>query len=63
METTLTQSKRSNLIAKPMEDTEILILVLMAALAGVFYLVYRLYVKPRRRRHGLSKGMRRKLGL
>jgi hypothetical protein len=46
-----------------MEDTELLILVLMAALAGVFYLVYRLYVKPRRRRHGLSKGMRRKLGL
>jgi hypothetical protein len=46
-----------------MEDTEILIIVLMMALAGVFYLIYRLYVKPRRRRHGLPKGTRRKLGL
>ena len=46
-----------------MEDTEILIIVLMAALAGIFYLIYRLYINPRRRHRDLPKGTRRKLGL
>jgi hypothetical protein len=38
-----------------MDYSETLIIVLMLALAGVFYLVYRLYIRPGRR-HGKPPG-------
>ena len=46
-----------------MDYTEVLIIALMVALAGVSYLIYRVYIKPRRRRNELPKETRRNLGL
>jgi hypothetical protein len=46
-----------------MSSAEILIIVLVMMLAAVFYLIYRVYIKPRKSHRKLPGGIRKKLGL